>query len=260
MAIGDKCKDCGVELTEGNYVKHSHLCRSCSNLHKLDAFHKRLERDRQSTSIRMCVGCKLLFPENIYEGRSRCPTCMSSMSRAARPGLPSTKLMIKINSMVETLLSTSSCSKCGENNINVLDFHHIDPSTKLFAIGTARSKSGYSEDDVLNEITKCSILCCNCHMLEQIKRPKSEDKRTGVKTILEYLISNSLKCSTCSESNMDLLMFHHRDPSTKIGGICQMKSNVSKATLIAEMDKCDIMCHNCHRKLHAEIRSKESAK
>jgi len=46
----------------------------------------------------------------------------------------------------------------------LFDFHHIDPATKQFSIGT----NGHCRkwEDVLIEIEKCIILCANCHRIE----------------------------------------------------------------------------------------------
>lgn len=53
------------------------------------------------------------------------------------------------------------CIKCGEIRKYVIDFHHIDPSTKLFNINTAIKERSWS--DLKNEIQKCICLCRNCH-------------------------------------------------------------------------------------------------
>lgn len=51
------------------------------------------------------------------------------------------------------------CIRCGESHPACLQFHHRDPSTKLFAI-TRWSKSALK---LRAEIAKCDILCANCH-------------------------------------------------------------------------------------------------
>lgn len=53
------------------------------------------------------------------------------------------------------------CAKCGEKRIYVLDFHHIDPSTKDNTI--TRMSTKYSLDRLKKEIDKCVVLCANCH-------------------------------------------------------------------------------------------------
>jgi hypothetical protein len=59
-------------------------------------------------------------------------------------------------------LSDKSCVECFEADIRVLEFNHLDPSQKTFTISQA-VKLGYRWSDVLNEISKCEILCANCH-------------------------------------------------------------------------------------------------
>lgn len=59
-------------------------------------------------------------------------------------------------------LSDKACVICGENDIRVLEFDHLDQNNKLFSISQA-VKLGYSWSDVLDEIAKCRILCANCH-------------------------------------------------------------------------------------------------
>ena len=53
------------------------------------------------------------------------------------------------------------CQYCGYNNCNrALDFHHIDPKTKKFAISQYRKADGYS---LKAELDKCILVCSNCH-------------------------------------------------------------------------------------------------
>ena len=56
---------------------------------------------------------------------------------------------------------TLKCEKCGENHPATLDFHHLDPTKKEFAISDqlwAKNK-----EKVLEEISKCIVVCANCH-------------------------------------------------------------------------------------------------
>jgi len=61
---------------------------------------------------------------------------------------------------VDEYKSKCSCKKCGDTRPYVLDFHHIDPSTKLFDLGTATKRS---INDIEEELKKCITLCRNCH-------------------------------------------------------------------------------------------------
>jgi hypothetical protein len=44
----------------------------------------------------------------------------------------------------------------------VLDYHHIDPSVKEDSVARMISNN-YRLDTVMEEITKCVVLCSNCH-------------------------------------------------------------------------------------------------
>lgn len=66
-------------------------------------------------------------------------------------------------------LSDKSCLFCGESDIRVLEFDHIDPSQKLFSISRA-IRDGYSWQQTIDEIKKCRILCANCHKKRTAKQ------------------------------------------------------------------------------------------
>jgi hypothetical protein len=42
-----------------------------------------------------------------------------------------------------------------------LDFHHIDPTSKLFNVGIAAV--GKNKKLIITEVNKCTLLCANCH-------------------------------------------------------------------------------------------------
>lgn len=59
------------------------------------------------------------------------------------------------------------CSKCGFDEPGALHFHHTDPSTKEFEIMKLLSSCRKIDwDRVKQEISKCVLLCANCHLLE----------------------------------------------------------------------------------------------
>jgi hypothetical protein len=62
-------------------------------------------------------------------------------------------------------------------------------------------------------------------------------------------LKQQLVCIRCGESESCCLDFHHRDPSTKLGTVSNLYQKGRKAVL-EEIKKCDVLCANCHRKLH----------
>jgi len=66
-------------------------------------------------------------------------------------------------------LSNNPCEVCGEDDPIVLEFDHIDPSNKYRTI--SRMISGHTSwDKILNEISKCRVLCANCHRRRTYKQ------------------------------------------------------------------------------------------
>lgn len=64
-------------------------------------------------------------------------------------------------------------------------------------------------------------------------------------------IKSNLKCKTCGESHPACLHFHHKDSSSKSGNISDMvRRMLSKKTILDEIAKCEVLCANCHAKLH----------
>lgn len=57
-------------------------------------------------------------------------------------------------------------------------------------------------------------------------------------------------CRLCGERDYRCLSFHHRDPREKFRNVSQMLS-YSWKRVQEEIDKCDVVCENCHRKCHA---------
>lgn len=57
-------------------------------------------------------------------------------------------------------LSTNPCEVCGETDPVVLEFDHIDQTTKLIAVSLMVC---HSLDKIKEEIAKCRVLCANCH-------------------------------------------------------------------------------------------------
>lgn len=68
----------------------------------------------------------------------------------------------ELKEYVDSIKIKAKCSRCQEDDIACLDFHHIDDKVKDFNIGEAVSR-GISVDKINKEIDKCVILCSNCH-------------------------------------------------------------------------------------------------
>ena len=62
------------------------------------------------------------------------------------------------------------------------------------------------------------------------------------------------KCEICGYDRcMDALEFHHKDHSAKKFGISAKGYTRSWKTVKDELNKCIMICANCHRELHAKL-------
>jgi hypothetical protein len=63
------------------------------------------------------------------------------------------------------------------------------------------------------------------------------------------------KCNIChieyDGKNAPIYEFHHRDPNMKEYQITHMLVNKAWATLLIELEKCDLLCSNCHNQIHS---------
>ena len=65
---------------------------------------------------------------------------------------------------------------------------------------------------------------------------------------------NTLECCKCGEDTACCLDFHHRNPNQKEIEISKaIRFGWGKERLQKEIDKCDIVCKNCHAKIHAGV-------
>jgi hypothetical protein len=77
------------------------------------------------------------------------------------------------------------------------------------------------------------------------------NKKWELKKIAEFKeIKKNLKCNKCNEDDIACLDFHHLDPLEKDAAVGQIARKVSTKRLLEEIAKCEVLCSNCHRKLH----------
>lgn len=76
----------------------------------------------------------------------------------------------------------------------------------------------------------------------------------SLKRKLEFVELKGGKCEICGyDKNLSSLEFHHVDPSLKkyrLDG--RFLANASYEKILEEVDKCMLVCSNCHKELHHE--------
>lgn len=75
--------------------------------------------------------------------------------------------------------------------------------------------------------------------------------RRELSRVLFEAIKTPYSCSVCPEDSNICLDFHHLNPSEKEHNIADLKTlDYFGETLLKELNKCCVLCANCHRKLH----------
>ena len=90
---------------------------------------------------------------------------------------------------------------------------------------------------------KCFSLCAACH-----NNLRKELFRDTKRKAVAY---KGGKCQICGyDKYIGSMDFHHRDPKTKDPDWNILRS-YKFDKLIVELDKCDLLCRNCHGEVHA---------
>ena len=78
----------------------------------------------------------------------------------------------------------------------------------------------------------------------------NKTKQRNRKFVNEYKLRHGCKVCGYNKSAASL-HFHHREPSTKVMAVARLSNwSYGLDTIKEEMDKCDLICANCHGELH----------
>lgn len=149
------------------------------------------------------------------------------------------------------------CVDCGYFGcLAALEFHHRDPATKDFGVGNF----GGSLQRLREETMKCDLLCANCHRrrharedatLVELKPAALSRRRTKVRAV-EWFGGSCYGCDFTFVPQV--FEFHHWDARDKDFGIATEGITRSWEKIVAELEKCVMLCANCHREAHAGVR------
>ena len=78
---------------------------------------------------------------------------------------------------------------------------------------------------------------------------KAKESKSKVREQYDDYKKN-LKCEICGENHPATLDFHHKEPNEKKIIISESIFRWSWNSIKREIDKCSVLCANCHRKLH----------
>jgi hypothetical protein len=106
----------------------------------------------------------------------------------------------------------------------------------------------YKDKDRQKEFQRKEYSAHKDRYSERNRARRAERKKWFFDNVLK-----GLSCSVCGENDPVCLDFHHVDPTTKEGTVSQMVNEFrSKTSILLEVSKCEVVCANCHRKIHAK--------
>jgi len=103
------------------------------------------------------------------------------------------------------------------------------------------------------EQNKDKVLAYRREWYARNKKSEVADNLQRRKVLVEWFknYKRTLKCQDCSESDPVCLDFHHKNPSEKEYPVTEMpRRGFSKEKILTEINKCSVLCANCHRKHH----------
>lgn len=92
--------------------------------------------------------------------------------------------------------------------------------------------------------------CYNCYSTEDYH---AHADRYDICWKKYAILQKGGKCVICGyKKSLLALEFHHKDPTEKKDGICNMTRNnrITQKELDEELKKCILVCANCHAEIH----------
>ena len=136
--------------------------------------------------VKRCISCGQDKDESEFsyqrtwlgQRKARCKVCLKTEQRKYYLSTKQSRAEYKARYQVEkreearryvsAILSRSKCSDCGESDPLVLTFDHIKGQKRMNI--SQMVNQGYSKNAIHAEISKCEIVCANCHLRREKKR------------------------------------------------------------------------------------------
>ena len=159
-----KCTAClnikDVEMFQGDNIT-CNICRDWDNKKYKKCVEEAKLINNENGKIRMCVRCWKIEDKDSFITKK---DHVGQVCEHCRQEALNYKTLYN-KEYVKYKIERGPCIDCGETDIRMLDFDHIDPSKKIMEVSQC-----ISVNQLLKEGIKCEMRCCLCH----IKRTKQQ--------------------------------------------------------------------------------------
>lgn len=162
------CKKCNKEFPcwtkiDGinKNLNNRKFCLDCSPWGKHNTVDITVYKGNDTSTTQICLYCKVEKPKSMFYTRSgRKVHSTQSVCRECSSKYTLERQHKQKQQCID--YKGGKCQICGYRTTNqALQFHHLEPNEKEFAIGNHHLKLF---ENVKNELDKCILLCANCHI------------------------------------------------------------------------------------------------
>ena len=133
-------------------------------------------------------------------------------------------------------METKICTKC-KRELPIENFRWKNKANNKRHSQCKECQSKQEKQHYKESLTrKKSVISTQQNMLERNTAFLNEIKSCG--------------CAKCGDKRLYVLDFHHKDKALKDGTINHFRKSASLENLKNEVDKCIVLCANCHREFH----------
>lgn len=169
--------------------------------------------------------------------------------------------------VVVAYLEAHPCVDCGERDVAVLEFDHVEERRDTVGELLAR---GATAERLKAEFARCEVRCANCHRRVTAKRADwlraspameqrllklSATRRRNARMIFDALTTSG--CVDCGIRDLVVLEFDH--VGKKTSNVMTLGWAETRLERIRdEISQCEVRCCNCHRRKTAERRRRRA--
>ena len=147
----------------GEFGPTRKVCRKCNIEKDITEFYKHSKTlDRRQSYCKKCSHERRMQYGQYHKSHKKKEGKLIKYHCEESNHIATTSELIK-SLLSKIIKKFARCKKCGEDDSDCLQFHHLDKFSKSFTLSNEVKDSSVTLASFLREIMKCEILCANCH-------------------------------------------------------------------------------------------------